>query len=327
MTRAPLRISYIGGGSDYPNYFREKIGNVVGATFNSYSYVYVNPLASISSENIRFSYRVTESVSTIDEINHPVVREALKFFGIRKGLNLGTFSDLPSGTGLGGSSAFSVALISAISGFNRNDLNEEEIARLAIRIERVLLKEQGGWQDQLHATFGGMRHYSFTEDSFFTSEPLVSNQALSFLSDRHLLIYSGYARDSRKFAEITTKQIDADDTTIAKTSTLAAQLANALKKTDDHLEIYSLLVNTVQEGWELKKQFTAELSEDVNSIIDSAFKMKVDAVKLLGAGRDGFVLCLGDPGKLLKLKNKLGANRCIDPMLLESGVETLIKVG
>jgi D-glycero-alpha-D-manno-heptose-7-phosphate kinase len=325
LTRAPLRISYAGGGSDYPSYFNNEAGNVVGVTIDQYSYCYINKLAPISREKIRFNYRVTESVNNVNELAHPVLRETLNFFSIDSNLNVGTFSDLPSGTGLGGSSSFTVSLILALNENFKMNLTLNQIAKSAIEVERKILEEDGGWQDQIHATFGGFRHYHFLGNTFEKTEKLIDDEHLVYLSERHLLIWSGTTRHSKDFAEYTRIAIQKDRSNLAVSSEIASKLADSLKEMTNSDEIYQCIANAVKQGWELKKEFTAPVSESVANIINYLSKTELDAFKLLGAGHEGFILCLGEPAVLLKLINHFGSAKCISPQLLNTGVELLFK--
>lgn len=324
VTRAPLRISYAGGGTDYPSYFNNNEGNIVGTTFNQFTYCYINELSPISREKIRFNYRITESVEKIDDLLHPVLRETLKLLGNQTRLNIGTFSDIPSGTGLGGSSSFAVALISGLSLQFEMNLTLNEIAKLAIKVERELLREDGGWQDQLHATFGGLRHYKFSENKFNVSEELIANDHLPYLSDRHLLVWSGSTREASKYSAVTNAAIKNENRVLADASRLADQLTKSLKSAESARDAYQFLSNAVEEGWEYKKEFSAPPSESVKDIIRVLKNHGVHSLKLLGAGHEGFILCLAEPEVLQAINKHFGKSRCIKPKLISTGVEVLI---
>jgi D-glycero-alpha-D-manno-heptose-7-phosphate kinase len=160
MTRAPLRITFVGGGTDLPFYYEKRdYGAVVSAAINKYICVTVNRKLD---NDIRISYSKTEMVESVESIEHPAVREALRLFDIDKGIEIVSISDIPSrGTGLGSSSTFVVALLHALHSFRGEFVNQDELAREAVKIEREILKEPGGKQDQYLAAYGGVNLVKF----------------------------------------------------------------------------------------------------------------------------------------------------------------------
>jgi D-glycero-alpha-D-manno-heptose-7-phosphate kinase len=186
---APLRISYLGGGTDYQNYFSQYGGLVLGASINMKVYVFLNELSKVAEENVRFTYRKIESVTSLMEIKHPVVREVLKIYAPNERLNIATFADLPGKSGLGSSSAFTVALITALQALAGNqNLEPKFVAENAINIERKILNEVGGIQDHYHATCGNLRSYRFGNFETKISEPYYSDKILQELSQFHQLV-------------------------------------------------------------------------------------------------------------------------------------------
>jgi len=158
MTRAPLRITFVGGGTDIPSYYEKRdYGSVVSAAINKYIYVTVNKKFD---DKIRVSYSKTEIVDSVDKIEHPTVREALNFLGIRKGIEIVSISDIPSkGTGLGSSSSFLVGLLHALHSFKGEFVNPEELASEAVKIEREILGEPGGEAGPVHSGLRGHKHH------------------------------------------------------------------------------------------------------------------------------------------------------------------------
>lgn len=313
IARAPMRISYVGGGSDYPSFFNTAQGNVVGATINQYVYVYVNELSPIARERIRFSYRETESVDLTADLKHPVLREMLKHLDWKERINIGTFSDLPSGVGLGGSSAFTVALAKLLLRYQGGDPDAYAIAELAVHVERDLLGEPGGRQDQYHAAFGGFRHYAFAKEEIVISEPLLSDESLEYLSDRQILVWVGETRDSSAFAEVTNKAALSNVESILEISNLALQTAESLSATFDLAEQFKILCSAVKTGWDLKKTFTHEMNPNVEKIVNLAFINGAQAAKLCGAGGGGFVLLLCEKENLAELKASLAEFSIVQP--------------
>ena len=151
ITRSPLRISLLGGGTDIPDFYNRETATIFGGAINQHVYVASNNLSKFSTEKFRFTYRITESVLDSNEFQHPVVRSALSKFSDLNSINLTTFSDIPGGTGLGSSSAFTVALLGNLHALSNKNLSSKELALEAVNIERIELNEAGGIQDQLHS--------------------------------------------------------------------------------------------------------------------------------------------------------------------------------
>jgi len=196
MTRAPLRITFVGGGTDIPSYYEKRdYGSVVSAAINKYIYVTVNKKFD---DKIRVSYSKTEIVDSVDRIEHPTVREALNFLGIRKGIEIVSISDIPSkGTGLGSSSSFLVGLLHALHSFKGEFVNPEELAREAVKIEREILGEPGGKQDQYMAAYGDINLMKFISDGTVDVKKVISHdRSIRRIEDSLLLLYMGRERNS-----------------------------------------------------------------------------------------------------------------------------------
>jgi D-glycero-alpha-D-manno-heptose-7-phosphate kinase len=300
IVRAPLRISYVGGGSDYPNFFEKNTGYVVGSTINKFVYVYANPLASIARERFRFSYRETESVQEISDLAHPVLREMLLLMGIDKPLNIGTFSDLPSGVGLGGSSAFAAALAKLLSLVKNQEMNRHEIAKVAIKVERDILKESGGYQDQYHASFGGFREYQFDNDQVKVSDPLLNQGQLDYINERQILIWTGLQRDSHGPALYTTEKSRTSE--VAEVSRLAIACSKELSNSNSGSAAFEILTRYCAAGWTLKQRFSSPLIPEVERYAQIAMDYGAVSLKLCGAGGGGFLLILAEPDSIQKIQ-------------------------
>ena len=294
VSSAPLRVSFSGGGSDYRQHFGLHGGAIFGSAINKRVYVFVNPLSKFSNESVRFTYRITESVQNVDELQHPVVREVLKIFGVKNGINIATLSDLPGNTGLGSSSAFTVALIKALSTHTGKQMSADEIWRLGYKIEREILGESGGIQDHLHATFGGLRHYSFTGSELKYSEDLISETFRKLFKNRALLIRVGETRESEKAAAETALSIQnpAKLLEIMKSAEIATMgYENFLKSSSDD-ERFQVLSHAINQNWKSKVQF----QNIANKTLDQKIKGLMDSggvsFKLCGAGDSGFLLTL-----------------------------------
>ena len=162
VSKTPLRVSLFGGGTDYPSFFESNEGKVIGGSIDKYIYTSGLELFKKSKEKFRINYREVESVNNIDEIRHPIVREYLKYNDFKKNYGFSTVSDVPGGTGLGSSSSFSVGFIKLVKSILGEEIKDFELAREAIHLERDLLKENVGVQDQYHAACGGFCEYTFS---------------------------------------------------------------------------------------------------------------------------------------------------------------------
>jgi D-glycero-alpha-D-manno-heptose-7-phosphate kinase len=290
-TRTPLRVSFVGGGTDYESFFSRTTGSVVGCTIDLNVYVTLLKLPKFAREKFRFTYRQTESVSDIDEMKHPVVREMMRNLCWDMPLNIATMADVPGNSGLGSSSAFTVGLLLGLRKLDSSkDLEPAQLAEKAVEIERTLLGEPGGWQDQYHAAFGGFRSYEFTKSSVHVGEKFMDQSQLNELSRYFTLVATGNARDSKKYAEATANVASLDDELLTLAS-LARELAKILASEKSMEVVASTLFSFMNEGWEIKKHFHDSIApKEVLSAIDIGKRKGAIAAKLCGAGSSGFLL-------------------------------------
>lgn len=293
ITRAPLRISFLGGGTDIPEYFTTRSGLVIGSTIDKYVYVNSLPLHESSREIIRFTYRITESVNSIQELEHPSLRESLKLLKFNKRLNIATMSDLPGGTGLGSSSSFLVALLFALHKEANLEIEHLEIAKLAIQIERDILKERGGWQDQLHAAIGGFRTYSFNGNGFQIGEKLFENHELEKFSGFFSLVPTSISRKSSKFSPRLNSVNTLNFEYLEELNRIAHDFLKYLPANINEVEFINFLAKSVNASWEIKSKLLGnsvipEVKTKINEIMDCGAL----AVKEVGAGGGGFILVI-----------------------------------
>jgi D-glycero-alpha-D-manno-heptose-7-phosphate kinase len=324
LVKAPLRISYVGGGTDYPEFYMHNEGaGVIAAAIDQYVYVYSHLLSEIAEENIRFTYRETESVLCIDDLKHPVMREMLRDVKWKSRSNFGTFADLPSGVGLGGSSSFTVALASLIFEDRNLPQDPHALAKLAIRIEREILGEAGGIQDQYVAAFGGFRKYGFTKPLVSVSDPLLDQKSLSFLEERQILIWLGESRDSSSHAAHTQSVINKSNVMLKEMTNLLETTEKALAGSATPFEAFDAIRISVREGWVLKKEFTGESHPNVKKIEKIVDRFPNAAMKLCGAGGSGFALVLAELETLQELQMELPELKVIFPKIEPRGSHIL----
>jgi D-glycero-alpha-D-manno-heptose-7-phosphate kinase len=322
ITRSPLRISYLGGGTDFPEFYFHDFGCSIASTIDKYVYVITNALSDTSSERIRLSYSSVESCNTVSQIQHPVFREVLSQFQHLLPVAISTFSDVPARNGLGGSSAFTASLYKNMLETSGQPSTSEQVARFAIEIERDKLGEIGGHQDQYQTSFGGFNFYLFKKNSVEVRKDIVSSSFLEFLRARQLLIYSGYTRTKipkHKDSSVeNTKVLESiRDLTVATFESIEENSA------DLHIS-FNFLRQGIDEYWKLKERLSQPESEELFKEIRFLQGKKLDfSYKLLGAGGGGFFLVLAEEQTIELIKNMLPSNRWIQPGFSKEGTEVV----
>lgn len=321
-----MRISYVGGGSDFYKHFNHSFGSVTGTTINQYIYVYSKQLSEVAPERIRFTYRQTESVNEISAIQHPVLRTILEELNWESRINVGTFSELPAGVGLGGSSAFTVGLLKMFNSLKGIEIDPSALANAAIRIEREILEEYGGIQDQFHAAYGGFRNYKFSKEGVVVSDILLQETAIGILNKQQMLIWVDESRNSSKFAEVTAQHLDEGISLyVSESAQVSEELFHSIKENKDPREQFKFLAKAVNDGWDLKKKYTSKPSQSVEKIIELGFQNGAAAAKLCGAGGSGFVLILFEEENLEPLKKAFADHKIIWPRITNRGTEVIFE--
>lgn len=298
VAKTPLRVSYLGGGSDYQEHIRDYESAFIGTTIDKFVYVAINKLEMFTEQAYRFTYRTTESVQSYSDFKHPVVKAALEHFKWDTHLNISTLADLPGGTGLGSSSSFTVSLIHALHEFNNTKVDPHTIAKLAILIEREKLQEVGGIQDQVHAAFGGLKGYVFSQNNSEIFDFGTKMENINYLSDRQWLVPLG---ESRSSASASQTVIDSSPDIVEYRKIISSKAKEAIYKLQiakSESEFYATLVSAVNDSWNLKSQLIGMASPEIKLQIDSLKQAGADAVKLCGGGVSGFALVLCEPTKI-----------------------------
>ena len=321
-----MRISYVGGGSDFSQHFNHSFGSVTGTTINQYIYVYSAQLSEVAPERIRFTYRQTESVNEVSVIQHPVLRTILEELNWESRINVGTFSELPAGVGLGGSSAFTVGSLKMFNSLKGVEIDPSALANAAIRIEREILKEHGGIQDQFHAAYGGFRNYKFSKEGVVVSDILLQDTAIDLLNKQQMLVWVDESRNSSKFAEVTVQHLDEGISQyVSESAQVSEKLFQEMKGNSNPRELFKFLASAVNDGWELKKKYTSKPSQSVDKIIEIGFQNGAAAAKLCGAGGSGFVLILFEEKNIELLKRAFIGYKIIWPRITNRGSEVIFE--
>jgi D-glycero-alpha-D-manno-heptose-7-phosphate kinase len=325
IVKAPMRVSFLGGGTDYPDFFNVSEGAVLGCSINKFVYVTLSELSRHSDEKYRFTYRITESVGHPDEFQHPVARAVITEFADwnKVQLNIGTSSDLPGKSGLGSSSSFTVALIKALTHFG-NDVSDYELAEEAVRIERDVLKEPGGIQDQYQASFGGFRVYKFGKDGVEVGEKLLNQAQLDELGKHFLLLKVGGSRDSSKPASVTRDFLNSSEH-LEKTKLQAMEAIKiaSLIPGENIEKVAELLFDGINQSHRWKSSIGTEVipssTQELGAVL---FRMGAKALKLLGGGGSGYLLVGSDPDTLVKIRSDF-KTELTDFQFQDSGVSKL----
>jgi D-glycero-alpha-D-manno-heptose-7-phosphate kinase len=314
LVKTPLRISYVGGGTDFPSFYLQNEGcGVIAAAIDQYVYIYSHPLSQIAKENIRFTYRETESVNSISDLRHPVMREMLRHCRWERRTNFGTFSDLPAGVGLGGSSSFAVGLAHLIMHSDSIEVNPYQLANLAVHVERVELSEVGGVQDQYVAAFGGFRKYSFGLEKIGVSKHLDDTETIDYLEKRQMLIWLEETRFSDKQAAVTQGAIKNSNSYLKETVDLFQETKKIFSGAYSPSQSFGKIQEAVKIGWSYKKRFTGELNKSAESVEKVLGRFPGIGYKLCGAGGSGFMLVLAEPDILEIIRKSLIGYKFLNP--------------
>ena len=287
ITKTPFRMSFFGGGTDMPAFFNEHGGAVISTTFDKYCYVNVRHLPPFMPYISELVYSKFERVNKIDEIVHPLIRECMRLHDILE-IRLTYEGDLPARTGLGTSSTFAVGMLNAFCALKGKMMSKHQLAQEAIHVERDILQEQGGWQDQVAAAYGGLNRIDFSEGQFKVTPIIIHPDRKKELDDNLMLFYTGVQRFS--------SEIQAD--TFAKPVDKTKQLLDMLALVDEAQAILTNKNESLNEfgklldyTWKLKRGTGNKVSNNsIDDLYDRGIKAGALGGKLLGAGGGGFLL-------------------------------------
>lgn len=304
ISRTPFRISFFGGGTDYPAWYEENGGAVLATTIDKYCYISCRYLPPFFEHKHRIVYAKIENVKDVSEIEHPAVKATLEFKEIKEGVEIHHDGDLPARTGLGSSSSFTVGLLHAFYALKGIMPSKQTLANEAIHIERDLLKEHVGSQDQVLAAYGGFNKINFNPDHTFEVRHVILGQDKLQQLQNHLMFY--FTGFSRYASEIAKKQIEHTKKNRSELSTMYQMVDESLNilngSSTDILEVGKLL----HESWELKRSLTDKISTPhIDEIYAAARSAGAVGGKLIGAGGGGFMIFFARPEEQSKIKEKL----------------------
>lgn len=291
ITQTPFRISFFGGGSDFPGYFKKHGGSVLATTFDKYCYVTVRHLPRFFDFKSQLTYSKTEFVNSNSEIHHPLIRNAMEMLDMHE-LRLIYDSDLPAQSGLGTSSSFAVGMLNAFYALKGKYADKRKLADDAIYLERTACNEVGGWQDQIAAAWGGFNRIDFGEGGYIVRPVVVSSARKEALCNNLLLFFTGFSRFSSDIQVTTEGAVEQNLETMDRITAMVDE-AEQLLLGNEPLAGFGRLLN---ETWKLKRGLTSKISTDhIDAIYDRAMQAGALGGKLLGAGGGGFLLFYVEP--------------------------------
>ncbi|MFC1760949.1 kinase [Planctomycetota bacterium] len=305
ISRTPFRISFFGGGTDYPVWYREHGGAVLSTAINKYCYISCRYLPPFFENKYLIRYRHREEVSLIDDIQHPSVRECLRYVGTREGIEMVHTSDLPARSGVGSSSAFTVGFLNTLYALEGQMVGKRRLASEALLIEQQRIGENVGSQDQVATAFGGLNRIEFGGKDDFVVQPVTVNpQRIHELENHLMFFFTGFSRTA---SEIASEQI-------RNTQSKSAELHEMRKMVDaatavlnnPHADIYDF-GHLLHESWAIKRSLSSRVTTSaIDSMYDDARKAGALGGKLCGAGGGGFLLLFVPPRKRRLVQRALG---------------------
>ncbi|MBH52087.1 MAG: kinase [Chloroflexi bacterium] len=303
ISRTPFRISFFGGGTDYPSWYKHNGGAVLATSINKYCYLTCRYLPPFFDHRIRIVYSKIEDCETIDQIQHPVVKASLLHRDIRLGMEIHHDGDLPARSGMGTSSSFTVGLLHALSALKGEMASKRQLAEESIFIERDVLQETVGCQDQVLASYGGFNHVVFEKTGNILINPVtVHPDKLSELNDNLLLFYTGIQRSSSEVASTYANTLSSKDQQMQEISDMVNEGISILAG-NSSIEDFGKLLN---HGWQSKRAISPSVSNpEIDLIYENAIRSGAVGGKLLGAGGGGFILICASPNNHGKIKDRL----------------------
>jgi|TARA_B110000037_G_scaffold143265_1_gene162061 D-glycero-alpha-D-manno-heptose-7-phosphate kinase len=298
ISRTPFRISFFGGGTDYPEWYNKNGGIVISTTINRYCYISLRNLPPYFDYKYNIRYSKREIVNRIEDIDHPSVKACFKkFLKSNQSVELVHHADIPDKSGIGSSSSFTVGLINCLSYFNNKILSKKELAFKAIDIEQNVIKETVGSQDQAIVSFGGFNKITFSKDKTFEVTPIpLTQKNQDMLNQSIVLLFTGFTRYSSKVSEEQKKKISENSEYLTKL-TLVAEEAYKMLSDQKKFSIKEF-GNFLDQNWQIKKKLSSNITnKDIDKLYEKGMKLGAYGGKLLGAGSGGFMCFIVDKDK------------------------------
>ncbi|MEX0717385.1 MAG: GHMP kinase [Planctomycetaceae bacterium] len=303
ISRTPFRVSFFGGGTDYPSWYARHGGSILGATIDKYCYLTCRYLPPFFEHRMQVVWSRIERCDEIDEIEHPAVREILRYLKIERGMEIHHVGDLPARSGMGSSSTFTVGLLHALHGLCGRMPSKYDLAREAIHVEQEILKETVGSQDQVLAAYGGFNHVDFLPNGEISVRPVTVPEArIEELTSHLMLCYTGIKRTASIVADSYVQEIHDKHRQLRIMKDMVDEALSILVGQDDLAAFGELL----HESWQIKRSLSAAITNpEVDDLYDRARRAGVIGGKLTGAGGGGFLLLFCPPDRQARLRQEL----------------------
>ena len=304
ISRTPFRVSFFGGGTDYPVWYRENRGAVLATSINKYCYITARYLPPFFDHKYRIRYSKREEVQKISEIKHPSVRECLVFLNFDQGVEIQHNSDLPARIGVGSSSAFTVGLLNALYALKGKMVTKRQLALEAIHIEQDKIKENVGSQDQTTVAFGGFNKIEFGGEQRVQVQPITLNaKKLQIFQDHLMLFFTGFSRTASEIAGEQIKKTPEKRKELIRMAEMVDEAVSILNSSNSDITDFGRLMH---ETWMIKRSLTNKITTPfIDNVYEIAIKVGALGGKLLGAGGGGCILFFVKPEDQPKVKEKL----------------------
>lgn len=304
VTRTPFRVSFFGGGTDYPAWYQEHGGAVLATTIDKYCYISCRYLPPFFEHKHRIVYSKIENVKNIAEIEHPAVRAVLGWAGCERGLEIHHDGDLPARSGLGSSSSFTVGLVNALCALDGKYISKEDLARKAIDIEQKIIGENVGSQDQVSAAFGGFNRIEFRRSDTFQVSPIILTQKrFTELQDSLMLYFTGFSRIASEIAKSKIDNLKNRVTELKRMGEMVDEAIRILQSPETPIDEFGKLLD---ETWRYKRGLSDKVStREIDQIYEEALQAGATGGKILGAGGGGFLLLSVRPELQRKVRSRL----------------------
>lgn len=304
ISRTPFRISFFGGGTDYPVWYKKEKGAVIATSINKYCYITCRYLPPFFKHKHRIVYRNVEYPQNTSEIQHPVVRESLTYMNIDRGVEIHYDGDLPARTGLGTSSSFTVGLLNVLYALKGKMISKRQLALNAIHMEQDLLKENIGSQDQITAAFGGFNKIEFDGDQEFQVQPVtICKNKYQLLQDHLMLFFTGFSRTASEIAREQIRKTPERKKELGVMANMVDEAIDILNENNSDLREFGKLLH---ESWMIKRKLTNKITTPaIDKIYNKALKAGALGGKILGAGGGGFILFFVEPEYQQKIQEKM----------------------
>ncbi len=303
ISRTPFRVSFFGGGTDYPGWYEDHQGAVLATTIDKYCYITCRYLPPFFEHKSRIIYSIIEHVQKdIDDIKHPAVREVFRFLNIHDGIEIHHDGDLPARSGLGSSSSFTVGLLNAIYALKGIMPTKERLAKEAIHIEQDLCKENVGCQDQVLAAYGGFNFIEFGGNQHLhVRRVTIPQQQMDFLQNHLMMFFTGFARTASEIAAQQVQNIPKKQKELSEMYQMVLTATDILNSND-----LSGLGKLLNESWQIKRSLSNKITTPhIDELYNAAMDAGADGGKLLGAGGGGFLLMFVKPERQNKVRERL----------------------